>query len=112
MTIEQTNVIDFLTLEHVTGDVLLSISDHLEWEPGTDEEGEHLWLLQEKINKYLAAMESGEIFEKYPEMKGRKLVINIVGKYPLSGKATFFFEKAKGFVEAAGFELRFEHVTE
>jgi hypothetical protein len=31
MSIEQADKIDFLNIEYQTGDVLLSISDHLSW---------------------------------------------------------------------------------
>jgi hypothetical protein len=89
--------------------VHLTITDHLEWEPGKKEELKHIWLLQEKINAYLRFLESGEIFERFPQARGGKQVINVVGKYPLSELATTFYKKVRGVIEAAGFELRFEH---
>ncbi|MES9994000.1 MAG: DUF6572 domain-containing protein [Candidatus Thiodiazotropha sp.] len=49
MTIKQTDVVDFISKEK-NGNVCLTISDHLEW----DEKMEHLYTLQEKINKYLS----------------------------------------------------------
>jgi hypothetical protein len=110
VTIEQTKVVDFVTLEHKTGDVLLTISDHLPWKSDTKEEGEHLWLLQEKINTCLAFIENGQLLERVPEARDRKLVINIVGKFPLSEKAKSFFKKTKALLEAAGYDLRFEHL--
>jgi len=112
VTIEQTNVVDFSSINPESGDVWLTISDHLDWQSGTDEELEHLWLLQEKINAYLRYMESGEIFEKYPHAKGRKLVINVIGKFPLSEKATYFFEKSRTFLKTAGYQLQFRHRAE
>ena len=50
-SIDQTDKIDFVTIEYKTGDVLLSISDHLSWD---QDEGEHLLMLQAKLNTYLA----------------------------------------------------------
>lgn len=104
MTIQDTGVIDFITTEKSTGDLKLTISDHLEW----DEDNEHLYLLQEKINAYLRYIESGEIYEERPDAKNQNIVINIMGKYPLNEEAECFFSKALDAIEGAGFSLRFE----
>jgi hypothetical protein len=112
VTVEQMNVVDCQSIDPETGEVWLTISDHLDWGTGRQEELEHLWTLQEKINVYLGYMESGEIYKKYPPAKGRKLVIDVVGKFPLSEKATFFFEKTRAFLETAGYKLQFRHQTE
>ena len=50
LSIEQTDVVDFMGIDKLTGEIVLTISDHLEW---NDADEEHLWLLQEKINAYL-----------------------------------------------------------
>ncbi len=49
----------------------------------------------------------GEIYEKIPETKGQKVIIDLVGKFPLSDKASLFFEKASAAIYAAGFKLQF-----
>jgi len=59
MSIEQADKIDFVNIEDKTGDVLLSISDHLSWDEG---EGEHLLMLQAKLNTYLAFIEGGQMY--------------------------------------------------
>src|SRR5579871_5176627 len=104
MSIEQTEKIDFITVDKASGDVWLTISDHLPW---NDDEGIHLVLLQQKLNAYLRFIESGEIFEKAPDAKGRRIVINVVGKFPLSRQADFSFGKARDAIEGAGFQLQF-----
>lgn len=100
MTVEQTDVIDIATIDHATGDVLLTISDHLPWDV---DEGEHLLLLQDKINTYLRFIESGELFETVPLSKGRKPVINVLALYPLSARAAKMVQSACGIVESAGY---------
>ncbi len=50
MSIEQTEIVDFVNIDRKSGDVWLTISDHL---PGDHGEGEHLVLLQNKLNAYL-----------------------------------------------------------
>ena len=106
MSIEQTDVVDFVTIEHGSGRVLLTISDHLNWD---EDEGEHLLLLQEKMNAYLRFIESGEMEERVPQTRGRPVTINVIGKFPLSREASKFFRLAKTTIENAGFALAFKH---
>jgi hypothetical protein len=49
---------------------------------------------------------------RFPETKGRDVVIDVVGKYPLSGGATTFYHKAESIVQGAGFSLQYRHLTE
>jgi hypothetical protein len=104
MSIDHTDTIDFATIDKTSGDLWLTISDHLSWE---ENEGNHLVLLQNKLNAYLRFIESGEVFKKVPDAKGRSVVINLVGKFPLSQKADAFFEKARAAIEGSGFRLQF-----
>jgi len=104
MSIDQTDRVDFISVDKASGDVWLTVSDHLPWD---EDEGTHLVLLQDKLNAYLAFIESGEIFETYPKAKGRRIVINVIGKFPLSHQAHRFFGRAQGAIEDAGFELQF-----
>src|SRR5581483_7512148 len=104
MSIEQTEVIDFISIDEASGVVLLTISDHLSWD---EIEGEHLVLLQEKLNGYLRYIESGRLFTDQPAARGARIVINLVGKFPLSRDATAFVSKAGAAIELAGFRLQF-----
>jgi hypothetical protein len=104
MSVDQTDTIDFATIDKATGDLWLTISDHLPWD---ENEGDHLSLLQNKLNAYLRFIESGEVLKKVPDAEGRGIVINLVGKFPLSQKANTFFGKARGAIEGAGLRLQF-----
>ncbi|MDM9622631.1 DUF6572 domain-containing protein [Rhizobium sp. S96] len=106
MSIDQTEIIDFVSIEKSNGEVVLTISDHLPWE---EDEEEHLLLLQEKINAYLRFIESGEMFRKVPRSEGRNIVIDVVMKFPLSPNAQIFLERAKAAVEEADFGLRWRN---
>src|SRR5437868_13420758 len=57
MSIEQTEIVDFVNSDRETGDLWLTISDHLEWDRNS---GEHLVLLQNQLNAYFRFIESGE----------------------------------------------------
>ncbi|WP_159732584.1 DUF6572 domain-containing protein [Methylosinus sp. Ce-a6] len=107
MSVDQPDTIDFATIDKATGDLWLTISDHLPWD---ENEGNHLALLQSKLNAYLRFIESGEVLKKVPGAEGRSIVINLVGKFPLSQKADSFFGKARDAIEGAGFRLQFSLV--
>jgi hypothetical protein len=102
MSIEDPNIIDFISLDP-TGNVFLTISDHLEW----DADNEHLLLLQEKINSYLGAIESGDLYNKYPKAKGRKLIINLATKHSPNEEGHIFLKKVKTMLETAGYDFKY-----
>jgi hypothetical protein len=105
MSVEQAHTVDFLSIDDASGRVLLTISDHLDWD---HDEGAHLLMLQEKLNSYLRFIESGEINKKSPQALGRKVTIIVVGQFPLSKQASLFFQKAKTAIQSAGFSLEFK----
>jgi hypothetical protein len=105
MTVEEPSKVDFTTIEPQSGDIRLVITDHLDW---GEQKGEHLLALQNKLNSYLAFIESGEIYAKVPKAIGRKIVIEVMGKFPLSDEAKKFYRLAGKAIEDAGFSLRFE----
>jgi hypothetical protein len=102
MSVENTQVIDFIGFEEATGKVVLTIADHLPWD-----DRDHLLLLQEKLNSYLAFIESGEIYESYPRAMGRQLVIDLVVQHWPSVEGLRHLELAKKQVEGVGNELRY-----
>lgn len=61
MSIDQSDVIDFISTTP-EGKGVLTITDHLSWDMDF-----HLELLQDKINRYLQFIESGQIYEEYPQ---------------------------------------------
>ncbi|WPH20819.1 DUF6572 domain-containing protein [Variovorax paradoxus] len=89
MTVENTSIVDAVGTDKDTGEVRLSIFDHLPW--NTD----HLRVLQDKINVYLGFIESGEIYVSYPNAKGRPLVIDVYTKFRPTEDATRFLKQAE-----------------
>lgn len=108
MSIEQTNIIDAIATDSGAC-VVLVISDHLGW---TDDSMRHMWLLQEKLNKYLAFLESGEISESYPHYNEQPVKIRVVGKYSLTEEASIFYGKLIPIIEGAGFTFEFNQSRE
>jgi hypothetical protein len=107
MTIEESNIVDSIAWHPQTEEVGLTITDHLEWTGDDQTDKEHMLLLQEKINTYLAFIQSGEIYESYPKARGRELVIIVFGTFPMNREAASFFEEIKAFLAKAGYQLRF-----
>ncbi len=104
MSIDQPSVIDFLWKDGRNNRAVLTISDHLDWE----EEGEHLLLLQDKLNHYLEFVESGQLMKSKPEFKGLPVLIHVAAKHPLSEQAGRFYEMAKKRAAELGFSLEFD----
>jgi hypothetical protein len=101
MSVSDPDIIDFISTDP-KGDVILTISDHLEW----DEQLEYLLLLQTKINKYLEFIESDQIYTDYPTAKGKNIIINIYAKFLPNDPAEKFLSMARQLVQSAGFDLR------
>ena len=55
MSVEDDTVVDIIGIEKATGQVVLTISDHLAWDD------DHLRLLERKIATYINFVESGQL---------------------------------------------------
>ncbi len=113
MSITESKVIDIIVVpEGEPDNVVLVITDHLEW-GDKSQQGEHLLLLQEKINTYIAFIESGELLESYPPAKGKNPKIRINGLYelPEQGKplSTAWPRSSKAW--ASGWSLGFRTIS-
>ena len=107
MSIEQTDVVDIVSTDRTTGHVVLTISDHLDWSDSTA----HQRLLQNKLNRYLAFVESGEILQSYPDAKDRPIAFKVVFQFPPDEAGQAFLGKVRPIIESAGFSLRDEVFT-
>jgi hypothetical protein len=107
MTVSQTAIVDWLGIEKDTGYVSLTIIDDLDWSA----EHTHLILLQEKLNTYLAFIESGEVFDRLLEDVGRDvprstaIKVTILAKFAATPHAHAFLAHATNTFSQAGFSL-------
>ena len=101
MSVCETRVIDAVGIEKQSGKVILTVSDHLEWND------DHLPVLEAKLNAYIAFIESGELLDAYPAARARQPVIDVVCKYPPSEEAEEYFSKVKSVLRGAGVEFRY-----
>lgn len=112
MTVDDVRTVDCLGLESGSGHVILTIVDPLDW----DSDQEHIRLLEQKLNAYLAFVESGEVFERLHSEIGRAVVpstpveISILARYPMSAEGERFLGYATEEIRNAGFALTWKLV--
>jgi hypothetical protein len=102
MSVDQPDVVDFVTVDDVTGAVVLSISDHLPWH-GIDE---HLLKLQAKLNHYLAYCLDGQLHRDHPELAECRVEIRHVHKFSPDEAGKGFLAKGTAALEAEGIIFR------
>jgi Family of unknown function (DUF6572) len=102
MSLDNPNTVDAIGVEKTTGIAILTMTDSWDW----SDEGQHLLALQDKINAYLNFIESGEIYQKYPNAKGWKIIIDVVTKFPLPEIGVQFLEKANAACADLGVTVR------
>src|SRR5581483_10854487 len=89
MSIEQRKIIDAAGVRQADGRCVLTITDHLEWYAP-----EHLPNLKRKIDDYIAFIESGEIYERFPDAREREIEIEVVcSHYPPIGPGVSFMQQ-------------------
>jgi hypothetical protein len=107
MTVAQRLVVDWFGIEKDTGFVGLTVVDDLNW---IDERG-HVLLLQEKLNTYLAFIESGDVFERLKREFGvdvptsTSVNVTILAKFELTSQASAFLRHATHIFRSAGVSL-------
>jgi len=105
MTVMETNTIDFVVPKNQHGDAELVLVDQLPWKI---DEGDHLVMLQDKINTYLAFVETGQLVGDFPKAKGRKVVLKINALYAPSEQGEKFLAAVRPIVGQLGIELKFD----
>lgn len=105
MTIDEADTIDFAGVDPDSGRMMLILLDHLSWD---DSAPDHLPRLQEKLNAYLAYIETGQIYEQKPEAKGLPIDIKVFGAEAPSQEAEKFYRLYADFVGNMASELGME----
>ena len=104
MAVDDSKVVDFVSIDSKRERAFLTISDHLDWVDGD----EHQLILQRKLNAYLAFVESGELIERFPDAKGLPVVFDIRFMHEPDESGLRFLERAREVVVSAGFSLSFK----
>ncbi len=86
MSVIDEKIIDSMAVTNDDEGIILLIADHLDWE----DEYNHLVILQEKINAYIAFLESEQYKDVYNSKSFRYGIIEIHFKYKITEKAKCF----------------------
>ncbi len=99
MSIEKKNIIDYISEKN--GKKVLVISDHLLWGNMM-----HLYQLQEKINMYLSAIETGQLATYYPNAKNG-FIICLYLQYEPDKTGLLFLDKITEFINNQGYDFEY-----
>src|ERR1041384_1139062 len=99
MPVDNPGVGDIVGFSPTKDLVVLTIADHLEW----SDSHQHLTMLQDKLNRYLAFIESGELLREFPDAEGLPVRIDVVFKHPPSRQGEDFLKQADAIIVKAGF---------
>ena len=103
MTVEDFAVLDVAGTDKATGDVILSIADHLEWAPESLDH--HATALKHKVESYIEFIRSGQVAAAYPGSVGRRVRVEIVQKHPPNAAGVEFLITLGEAARGAGIEL-------
>ena len=92
---------DAMGTDRITGEVVLTISDHLHWDE------EHLVQLEKKLAAYVRFCESGQIVETNPDAATSKVAISIIAQHRPTDEAVQFLEEAAKAIAKRGLILRY-----
>jgi hypothetical protein len=101
VSVQDEGAVDVISIREQESTVVLTVSDHLDWSDTV----QHQMILQTKLNRYLAFVESGELLERYPAAKGLAVRFAGVFKFKPDKEALEFLRQAKKVIESAGFSL-------
>ncbi len=101
MSLDTPNTVDALSDDKDGAAVSLAIIDGWDW----SDEAKHLLALQTKLNAYFDFVQSGQIFGVRPGARGKKLRIDLLTKYPLSGRAERFLQIASNTAQQLDIEI-------
>ncbi|MDV3349823.1 hypothetical protein QGP82_14050 [Leptothoe sp. LEGE 181152] len=104
MSIQNLDEVDLIGVNKAIGRVELAIIDDLDW----NDVKSHLLILQDKVNAYLGFIESGQIYESYPEASSFRPVIQVLAQYSLPKEGREFMEKLKIFLDEVGYDFEFK----
>lgn len=105
MALDKPDVVDAVGIENNTGFVVLTIADPWDW----NDERRHLLALQAKLNAYFSFIESGQIWLAYPDAVGRKVIIDVVGRFTIPQIGMDLLKRASGARSDLGVEIRSRH---
>lgn len=104
MSVEDTRSIDFVSVSDDPKSIHLTISDHLPWE------GDHLIILQDKLNAYLDFLDSGEAKDRFPDLADLPIWIDVKHAYDPNEQGLDFLNRVEDLMEKDGIRFTWEKI--
>ena len=101
MSVLETHTIDAAGVKEEGDCLALLITDHLEW----NNEYEHLKILQDKINAYIAFLENKQFEETYPDNHFKYASIEIHFMYDIPKNCENFLQVVRDQVGELGIKI-------
>jgi len=102
MSIEDKDLVDAIGVENLSGKLVMTIADHLDWA----DERAHLHALRDKFNAYLGAIQGDDLVASYPDAAGRTVVIELLSEVEIPESGLKFLEHATSTAGELGIEVR------
>jgi hypothetical protein len=99
--VENTKLMDLITVEPASGDVVLVMIERRRWETTPLQ----LRQMEDKINRYLAYALDGFLVEHHPKFLGKKVRIRLDCAEAPHGEAVAFLEAATHAIRAEGLDF-------
>ena len=103
MTIENPNTVDGLGISKLDGKVVLTISDHLDW----DDLQAHVRILASKLETYIAFASSGDLEKTIVDARNRGKRIELIHKYALTPKAVEYLTSISDQLDSIEMEFTY-----
>ena len=100
MAVDNVSLIDAIANDKENACLVLLITDHLNW----DNEFEHLKILQDKINAYVAFIESEQYDEIFPTRRSSDLEIHF--KYDITDNCQKFLQVVQDQLGQIGIKIK------
>lgn len=88
MSVVEINQVDGMGISKDGNGLIFMISDHLDW----NNEADHLFMLQDKINAYLGYIEENEFLDVYPNSKFEYYIIELYFNFSITANCEKFIK--------------------
>lgn len=103
MTIENPNTVDGLGISKLDGKVVMTISDHLDW----NDLQAHIKILASKLEAYIAFSSSGDLEQTIIDARNREKRIELIHEYPPTPKAVEYLTSISDQLDSIGMEFTY-----
>ncbi len=101
--VENPQVLDLITTDPATGEVVLVMIERRPWDAGAHPR--QLLQIEEKLNRYMAYALDGFLAEHHPQHLGKRVGIRLECAEPPSGESARFVEAAAHAARAHGLDF-------